>query len=232
MNQRIPHYALNASGNRVNRYLDSGIPEELQISEFVKTPVTRLALIDRDGVINLKPPKHTYIKKPEEIEVLDRVGSAIKILNNAGIPAMVISNQPGIYKKLYSIPELLGIDAEMDRQMHLQAEYPRIDAVFFCPHPAPGEGDEVNESELCTCRKPKPGMLELAMRIYPCNKPEVFMLGDFFSDYEAAENAGCSFIYIDAQSDEQQDNREKFAKAGIHPLTFSSLYNAAVFLAE
>ena len=56
------------------------------------------------------------------------------------------------------------------------------------------------------------------------------LLGDSFSDYRASKNAGCDFIYIDSESDERVDNRRKFEKAGVYPLTFPDLYNAALFL--
>jgi len=227
----IPHYALNLSGKQVQKYSDLGFQEFSILSLNAINNIHRLALIDRDGVINVKPPKHTYIERPRDVAILEKVGLALKHLNEAGIPVVIITNQPGIYKKLYSPLDLLEINSEMHRQLNLQADV-KINALIFCPHPALEEGDIVNESKLCTCRKPKAGMLNLAMKLYPCEKSQVFMLGDFFSDYEAAKNAGCNFIFIDEPSDEREANRKKFKDAGVSPLSFPSLFEAVLFLTK
>ena len=201
----IPHYHLNEDGTIVWKTGPEGsYSVKLDYSIRETSSYSNLALIDRDGVINQKAKKHTYILRPDDVHVLDGVGIAIGYLNKGNIPVVVITNQPCIDKGLITTDELYDIDIEMAKQIDSQTEgSPRIDAVVYCPHAAPTEGDP--EEKGCTCRKPEPGMLELAIRLFPTERGKTFMFGDFAADIKAAKNAGVNPVYVATRHDEYEE---------------------------
>ena len=62
-----------------------------------------------------------------------------------------------------------------------------ITDIFFCPH-RPEEG--------CECRKPKPGLIRQAQKMYPMNRLDTYMVGDSVKDIECARNAGCGYAIL------------------------------------
>ena len=141
---------------------------------------------------------------------------AIDYLNKRQIPAIVITNQPGIYKNLFTLKGLYEIDLAIQRQLEPES----IDAFIFCPHPAPKEGDYVDQKELCCCRKPKPGMLNLAVKFFGGGMDKTLYFGDFESDVQAAENAGVTPVYIATEHDEYEEMQRLIAEK--HTETFRS----------
>lgn len=178
-----------------------------------------LILLDRDGVINRKAPAHTYITSFEQVKFIPKAKQAIALLSQHHKIA-IISNQKGVSKGSMSIEDVEKINKQMIKEIEQAGG--RVDKIYFCPH---GEDE-------CNCRKPKPGMIEQALKDFNLPKEKAVLLGDFFSDYETSKNVGCDFIHIDSESDEQQIHRQKFQDAGVKPLTFSTLYEVAIFLTK
>ena len=144
----------------------------------------RLIILDRDGVINRLCPRG--VASPEEWEALPGSLEAIARLCRADYRVVIITNQSGIARGLYSINTLNRIHQKMLDE--LQPAGGEISAVFFCPH-GPDEG--------CECRKPKPGLfLELAERLQ-CDLREVCAVGDSIRDLEAAHNAGAKPVLVE-----------------------------------
>jgi D-glycero-D-manno-heptose 1,7-bisphosphate phosphatase len=140
---------------------------------------------------------------------LPGAGEAIRILNEKNIKVMLVSNQPGIAKKLFSVDDLCAMTAEIEKQIIPG----KIDAVFFCPHGKPGPDDPG-----CECRKPKPGMLLAAMRMYDAAPAETYMFGDSESDIVAAKKADVHPVYIATKHDEYDGNKKNISKK--HPDIF------------
>jgi D-glycero-D-manno-heptose 1,7-bisphosphate phosphatase len=135
--------------------------------------VKRALFLDRDGVLNRLRPGD-YVKSPAELELLPGVADAVKALQGAGFFTVLVSNQQGVGKGLLTQEDL---DAVTDA---LRAKVP-LDAVYYCPH---------LQSEGCACRKPKPGLIRLAVTEHQLDVARSVMVGDSYSDLQAARTAG------------------------------------------
>jgi D-glycero-D-manno-heptose 1,7-bisphosphate phosphatase len=137
----------------------------------------RVVFLDRDGVINRDSPD--YIKSVAEFEFLPGSLEALRHLAECGFNPIVVTNQSGLHRGLFS-PETL---AEIHRHMcaAVQTHGGVICDILVCPH-LPGEG--------CPCRKPRPGLLTAARRRYQIDFATAVMVGDSVKDIECARNAG------------------------------------------
>lgn len=138
----------------------------------------KLIILDRDGVINYDSEQ--FIKKPEEWKQIPGSLEAIARLNQAGYRVVVATNQSGIGRGLFDMSMLNAIHNKMHKACALVGA--RIDAVFFCPH---------TSESMCTCRKPKSGMLEeIAARYNLSNLNGVPAVGDSLRDLQSAAALG------------------------------------------
>ncbi len=138
----------------------------------------KLAILDRDGVINEDSPD--FIKSADEWIPLPGSLQAIARLSRAGWKVVVATNQSGLGRGLFSPDELTAIHQKMQQQLALLGGH--IDAIFMCPH-LPDAG--------CTCRKPLPGMFLDILDRYDVPAHEVVTVGDSLRDIQAAHAAGC-----------------------------------------
>lgn len=111
---------------------------------------------------------------------------AVRMVNESGLLAIVITNQSGIARGMYTEERLSSIHLRMIEQ--LACEGARIDAVYYCPH-HPEVGD-VRYRIACDCRKPRIGMLDRAARDHRIDLTRSFVVGDKASDINLARNAG------------------------------------------
>ena len=150
--------------------------------------MNKAVFLDRDGVIN-KELGH-YCEKVEDFEILEGVGSAIKVLKDAGFLVIVISNQGGIAKGLYTEAD---VNAMHKKLCDYLIEYDTdLDDFYFCPH-----HDSISK---CLCRKPNSLMIEKAMAMYDINPSQSYMIGDGKRDIESAKQAGVKGILIEPNS--------------------------------
>ena len=143
--------------------------------------------LDRDGVLNAD--RADFVKRPEEWVPLPGSLDAAARLSRAGFSLVVITNQSGVGRGLFSERDLEAIHAKMMRQV--EAAGGRITAIYFCPH-AP-EAD-------CGCRKPRPGLIERACQELGVEAAEAMFVGDRLSDVEAAVRAGCRPVLLSADA--------------------------------
>jgi D-glycero-D-manno-heptose 1,7-bisphosphate phosphatase len=145
--------------------------------------VSRLVILDRDGVIN--HDASDYIKSPDEWHPIPGSLEAIARLNQHHYRVVIATNQSGVARGLYSLETLGHIHAKMH---HLLAEAGgSIDAIFVCPH-GPDEG--------CRCRKPQPGMLEDIAERLQCDLSGVPFVGDSLRDLQAALAVGALPVLV------------------------------------
>jgi D-glycero-D-manno-heptose 1,7-bisphosphate phosphatase len=136
--------------------------------------------LDRDGVINRKAPEGEYISRWAEVRFLPGVFSAVLKLSQAGFKIFIITNQRGVALRKVRLLDLEDIHSRLkERFVHHGTA---IDGIYFCPH---------DIAENCSCRKPKPGLLQQAARDYALDLPSCWMIGDAPSDVEAGRAAGC-----------------------------------------
>jgi len=145
----------------------------------------KAVFLDRDGVINRKPPEGSYVTRWEEMEFLPGVTEAVGLLNRGGFRVIVVTNQRCVAKGLITTLEVDSLHRRMCEV--LAASGAVIDEVRYCPH-------EIDPP--CTCRKPKPGLLIEAARAHQIDLAASWMIGDSDSDVQAGRNAGCKTAQI------------------------------------
>jgi len=143
----------------------------------------KLVILDRDGVINHDSDE--FIKSPDEWKPIEGSLEAIARLNQAEYWVVIITNQSGLARGLFTLDDLNQIHQKMHNQ--LAEVNGRIEAIFFCPH---------SNKENCTCRKPRPGLFQdLANRLgTPLNN--VLAVGDSLRDLQAANAVGAMPILV------------------------------------
>src|SRR5574344_891114 len=143
--------------------------------------------LDRDGTIN----KYVgFLRNIADFELIEGVAEAIKLINQSGYLAIVVTNQPVIARGEVTWDELNEIHRKMDTLLGKQGAY--VDGIYICPH-HPDKGFEGERPEYkidCDCRKPKPGLLLQAAKDFNIDLSESYMIGDSHRDVEAGENAG------------------------------------------
>lgn len=143
----------------------------------------KLIILDRDGVINQDSAQ--FIKSPEEWRPIPGSLEAIAKLEEAGYRVVIATNQSGVGRGLFDMDTLNAINDKMIRMVGQAGG--RIDAIFFCPHPA---------DSTCACRKPKPGLfLQIAER-FNIDLKGVPTVGDSLRDLEAGMAAGCTSYLV------------------------------------
>jgi D-glycero-D-manno-heptose 1,7-bisphosphate phosphatase len=145
--------------------------------------VTRLVLLDRDGVVNVE--RRHYITDPGDVELVPGAAAAIRRLNAAGWRAVIVTNQSAVGRGLI---DMAGLERVHDRlRALLAADGARLDGLIVCPDPP---------WAATARRKPGPGMLIEAMAAHAADPAETAMVGDDVKDLEAACAAGCRRILV------------------------------------
>ena len=149
--------------------------------------------LDRDGTIN----KYVgYLRTPEQFELLEGAGEAIRKINLSGYLAIVVTNQPVIARGEVTVDGLQQIHNKMETMLGKEGAY--LDGVYYCPHhPDKGFAGEVGELKIvCECRKPKAGLLLQAAKDFNIDLSQSWMIGDSENDVLAGKNAGCKTALI------------------------------------
>lgn len=161
----------------------------------------KAVLVDRDDTLC---PDVPHNGDPAKMHVFSYVPDAVRRLNEAGFLVLVVTNQSGIGRGMYTVDDMNAVNAEMERQ--IEAGGGRIDDVFFCPH---------RPEEMCDCRKPKTGMGIQAIRKYGLDVSRCHMVGDKDKDVEFGESLGMrshlvsgTFNFADAVDDILRDSVE------------------------
>ena len=149
----------------------------------------KAAFIDRDGVLN---EERAFVHRIEDFVLLPGAVDALRLLGAAGYLLVVITNQSGIARGLYSESDYLAVTEHIRER--LAAAGVSLDAVEYCPHlpDAPVERYRLD----CDCRKPKPGMLRRAIRALDIEPGASFLVGDRLSDIEAGRRAGIGRCFL------------------------------------
>ncbi len=146
----------------------------------------RAIFLDRDGVINRKPPEHGYVKSWSEFHWLPTAKQAIKLINQSDYLAVIISNQRGVARGLMSSEDVEKIYTRI--QQDLSKIGTRLDAAYWCYH------DDLHG---CDCRKPKPGLILKAAADLNIDLFNSWVIGDEEKDIKAGKAAGCKTFLVD-----------------------------------
>jgi D-glycero-D-manno-heptose 1,7-bisphosphate phosphatase len=145
--------------------------------------------LDRDGTIN---EQMGYINHISRFHLLDGAAKAIRSLNEADIPVVVVTNQSGLARGYFPVELLEQVHLKMNEL--LIEEGARIDGLFVCPHHRQAKREEFRKN--CNCRKPKTGLLEQAALEMNIDLDRSFMVGDRFSDIRCGASAGTKTILV------------------------------------
>ncbi len=145
--------------------------------------------LDRDDTIIKDIP---YLSDAERVELLPGASEAIRMLNEKGIPAIIITNQSGIARGLFDEKALQAVH---ERLISVLAEdSARIDAIYSCPH-YPGGTVKIYAVK-CNCRKPETGLLEKAAADFSLELERCYFIGDKKSDMEAIHRVGGKGVLV------------------------------------
>lgn len=145
-----------------------------------REPALTAVFVDRDGVLNVKAPEGSYVTSWDEFEWLPGAREGLRLLHEAGLPVIVVTNQRGIARGRMTQADLDDIHARMRAEAG-----GAISAVYFCPH----EGG-------CRCRKPATGMFEDAAADLGLDLTRTAFVGDRAGDMEAARAIGAQPVFV------------------------------------
>lgn len=148
----------------------------------------KVIFFDRDGIVNVPPEPGGYVQCPDDFHIMPEFFRALEIIRRGGYEAVIITNQQGVGKGLYSKQTLRRIHEKLLDEVHGNGM--EILDIFFCPHLA---------TENCNCRKPRPGMILEAARKWNIDLAESWMVGDSFRDVDAGSAAGCRTLLINPE---------------------------------
>lgn len=149
--------------------------------------MNKAIFLDRDGVIN---KEIGYVFRVEDFVLTDDIIPSLKKLQEAGFIFIVITNQSGIAKELYTHDDVQEVHKHMLSLMNVSGI--KISEIYYCTHHP--------DVEPCICRKPDSGMLEKAIARFNIDVSKSFLIGDKERDIQAGEKAGVKGFLIQSDS--------------------------------
>jgi len=145
--------------------------------------------MDRDGTIN---EEVNYLSRMEQLRLYPQTCEAVRLVNEAGMKAVVVTNQSGIARGYFTEEFVRSVHDRINEI--LAAKGARIDGFYVCPH-HPVYGNGVYKLD-CVCRKPKPGLLLQAAAEMGIDLSRSYMVGDMLKDIEAGKKVGVKGILV------------------------------------
>ncbi len=143
----------------------------------------KVVFLDRDGVINQESGE--YVTTWKRFVFLPKSLEALRRLHEGGYKTIVISNQAGVSKGVYSRKALWDITCRMQKTVRKSGG--RLDAVYYCLQ---------RSSDNCLCQKPKTGLFRKAKERFGICLREAYVVGDSRRDIEAGKAIGCKTILV------------------------------------
>lgn len=149
----------------------------------------RAVFLDRDGTLL---EEGNYVDRLDRLVFFPYSIDAVRGLNRAGFAVVVVTNQSGVARGMYSEEFVRESHEYIDRK--LKAGGARVDAYYYCPHHPQGSVEALRRD--CECRKPKPGQLQRAAADLNLDLARSFAVGDRWKDIEAGEAVGAQGILV------------------------------------
>ena len=146
----------------------------------MRDALSSAVFIDRDGTIM---EDTDYCSDPKDVRILPGVLEALQRLKSRGFKLIIITNQSGIGRGLFTLDQYRAVEMELLQQLGDDL----IDATYYCPD-VPGQPSN--------CRKPAPGMVLKAERDHSIDLSRSFFVGDKEIDVECAHNGGVLAIRV------------------------------------
>jgi histidinol-phosphate phosphatase family protein len=185
------------------RFYEIGSFEGIQeLSRYLRGGQTRRAVfLDRDGVITCALVRGGKPYAPvslDEMEIAADASAALARLKAAGFLLLVVTNQPDVARGVARREDVEAIHGALSAALPL-------DAFFVCYH---------DDADACACRKPLPGLLQMAAAEHGIDLARSYMIGDRWRDIDAGSTAGCRTVLIDRSYDERAPANTPDARAG------------------
>ena len=145
----------------------------------------RAIFLDRDGVLNVRPPEHEYVRSAAEFQWLPGAADGAARLGSAGYVLTVVSNQRGLARGLLTPEVLEEIEGLIQRELRPRGA--QIQAFRYCPHDLDAG---------CACRKPRPGMILGLAEELGLDTSRSWTIGDSPSDVAAGRAAGTRTVLV------------------------------------
>lgn len=142
--------------------------------------------LDRDGVLT---GEKSYVTALEQLEIFSYTAECVTKIKDNGYLAIVITNQSGVARGLFSEEEL----CKMNRYL---MEETGVEAVYYCPHYEKGMIPKY--AKKCNCRKPQIGMIESACKDFEIDLSKSYIVGDRASDILTGQRAGIKTILLES----------------------------------
>jgi D-glycero-D-manno-heptose 1,7-bisphosphate phosphatase len=143
----------------------------------------KVVVLDRDGVIN--EDSGEFVKSVDEWRPIRGSLEAIAMLDRAGFRVVVVTNQSGVGRGLFTEDALVAIHEHMAAAVRSAGG--RLAGIYYCPH-HPDVG--------CECRKPRPGLVRRLERELECSVAGAPFIGDRLSDIDAAATVGARAMLV------------------------------------
>ncbi len=149
-----------------------------------------VVFLDRDGTLN---EEVGYIHDVSNLNLIDGAAAAVKRLNDAGVAAVLVTNQSGVARGYYAEDHILKLHERLVAL--LGAHGAKLDALYYCPHLP--EGSVAPFNCFCSCRKPEKGMVEVALTEHPeLDSTKAYVVGDKATDVELAQRFGGKGVLV------------------------------------
>ena len=159
--------------------------------------------LDRDGTINYDPG---YLSDSRALTLLPGASTAIARLNGEGVTTVVVSNQSGVGRGLFTESTLAEVHDRL-RDLLREEAGATLDGIYYCPH---------HPDDECQCRKPRQEMVIRASNDLHLDIGRSYMIGDKASDIMLAANAGLKGLLVKTHHD-FGDELNQLRTVGIQP---------------
>ena len=151
--------------------------------------------LDRDNTLIVSDG---YLGDPAKVVLVEGAAELIAKVRERGYAVVVVSNQSGIGRGMFSEEDTDAVNARLDELLGRENRNAVVDAHYYCPHHPQAPIERYRRE--CDCRKPKPGMLLRAARELELDLSRSWMVGDAPRDIEAGAAAGCrTIMFVDAR---------------------------------
>ena len=147
--------------------------------------MNKAIFLDIDGIINEEIGD--YVKRFEDFKLLPHLAETLKNYQSQGFLIIVITNQGGLAKGLYTLTELNKMHQYFLNEMEKAGV--KITEIYYCPHHPDFNGN-------CLCRKPGSLLVEKAMARFDIDPKASYFIGDRPRDAEAGEKVGVKGILV------------------------------------
>jgi D-glycero-D-manno-heptose 1,7-bisphosphate phosphatase len=168
----------------------------------------KAVFLDRDGVLNVDLG---YTYKATDLRLVPGMVDGLKTLAEAGYVLVMITNQSGVARGLYSMDQVHEFNDEMIKQIQNFIPDFRFDSIMICPHHPQGSVPEFSID--CDCRKPGIKLVTTAAAHLGLDLSKSWLVGDKDIDVECAKNAGMRGIQVTHGGKQYPQSKYAFAKA-------------------